>query len=129
MSQSRKKNCSICGKYRLFYKLEDEHCRSCHARLLQPDSEVELSTQKRCNNCKEVFKLSEFSTPRGTYNSYCRKCSNFLVAEWKRSKRPMKQLDKIFNELRNCILDLEDRDEAEQHINNLEKKLKQLIIQ
>jgi hypothetical protein len=77
-----------------------------------------------------VFNLSEFSTPRGAYNSYCKKCSNFLVAEWKRSKRPIKQLDKIFNNMRNCILDLEEgsRDEAEQHINNLEEKLKQLII-
>ena len=131
MPQSKKKDCSLCGEYRSFYKLEDDHCRSCHIRLLHSDSEIDLFTQKRCNNCKEKFEISEFSTPRGTYNSYCRKCYNFLIAEWKRSKRPINKLNKAINGIYNCILNPEiiDKDsamEAKQYINDLEDKLKQL---
>jgi hypothetical protein len=123
----------MCGEYRSFYKLEDDHCRSCHIRSLHSDPDIDPFTQKRCNNCKEVFELSEFSTPRGAYNSYCRKCYNFLIAEWKRSKRPIKKLNKAINEIHNYILNPEiiDKDstvEAKQYIDDLEEKIKQLTL-
>jgi hypothetical protein len=129
MSQSKMKDCIMCGKYKSFYNLKDEHCRSCYMRILHADSEVDPSIQKRCNKCNEIYKLSEFSTPRGALNSYCRNCNNLLITQWKSSKQPIKQLNKAMNTLYECILNSKLQDSTlEADINALEKRIKRQLI-
>lgn len=131
MSQSKKQYCSKCNKIKSFYKLEDECCRSCHVRSLRQDPEIDHFTQKRCNKCKEIFDLSEFSTKRGTYLAYCKHCNSEIVNEWKKARKPFIKLEKSIKELRNCVSVIFSNNsiiEAESYIDDLEHKLEQLIL-